>query len=110
LQVQQPAQGHRRNDRAGGAGNQGRPLSIDAHLVSAPGFFAEAAKRGTFEKHDSCHWKDHVELLKKANQYSSYPYVVVPFAYTFQPVWNASCPGMEKLRVESHAHVTVAAL
>lgn len=28
---------------------------------------------------------------------------MIPFAYTFQPVWNASCPGTEKITVESYA-------
>ena len=85
-------------------------FSVDVHLVSAPGFFAEAAKRGSFEKLDSGYWANHVDLVNKAKQYSAYPYVVVPFAYTFQPVWNASCPGMEKFKVTSYADVTGDAL
>jgi iron(III) transport system substrate-binding protein len=78
-------------------------FTVDVHLVSAPGFFAEAAKRGAFEKLDSGYWKDSEALVKKAGQYSEYPYVVVPLAYSFQPVWNSSCPGMENFNVTSYA-------
>lgn len=85
-------------------------FTVDVHLVSAPGFFDEAVKRGAFEKLDSGYWKDHVELLDKAGQYHNYPYVVVPFAYTFQPVWNASCPGMDKIKVESYPDTVQPAL
>lgn len=84
---------------------QAGKFTVDVHVVSAPGFFDEAAKRGAFEALDSGYWKDHEELAKTAGQYSNYPYVVVPFAYTFQPVWNASCPGMEKFNVTSYADV-----
>jgi iron(III) transport system substrate-binding protein len=84
---------------------QAGKFTVDVHVVSAPGFFDEAAKRGAFEALDSGYWKDHEELAKKAGQYFNYPYVVVPFAYTFQPVWNASCPGMEKFDVTSYADV-----
>ena len=68
--------------------------TVDILLVSAPGFYAEAVKHGAFEKLDSDYWKNHEELAKAAGQYFDYPYVVVPLAYTFQPVWNTSCPGM----------------
>jgi iron(III) transport system substrate-binding protein len=78
-------------------------FTVDVHLVSGPAFFDAAAKRGAFEKLDSGYWKNHEELVKKAGQYSNYPYVVVPLAYTFQPVWNASCPGMENFNVTSYA-------
>jgi len=80
-------------------------FTVDVHLVSDPGFFAAAAKQGAFEKLDSGYWKNHTELVKSAGQYSNYPYVVVPLAYTFQPVWNSSCPGMENLKVTSYADV-----
>ena len=79
--------------------------SVDILIVSAPGFFDEAAKRGAFEKLDSGYWKNHEEGAKAAGQYSNYPYVVVPFAYTFQPVWNSSCPGMEHFNATSYADV-----
>jgi ABC-type Fe3+ transport system substrate-binding protein len=82
---------------------QAGKITVDVHLVSAPGFFDEAAKRGAFEKLDSGYWKDHTELLQKAGQYAQYPYVVVPFAYTFQPVWNSACPGMDKIQVSEYA-------
>jgi iron(III) transport system substrate-binding protein len=85
-------------------------FTVDVHLVSAPGFFAEAAKRGAFEKLDSGYWKNHIDLVNKAKQFSSYPFVVVPFAYTFQPVWNSSCPGMENFKVSSYADISSAAL
>ena len=79
--------------------------TVDILLVSAPGFYAEAVKRGAFEKLDSGYWKNHEELAKKAGQYFEYPYVVVPLAYTFQPVWNSSCPGMEHFNAGSYADV-----
>ena len=85
-------------------------FTVDVHLVSAPGFFDEAAKRGAFEPLDSGYWKDHVALVEKAGQYSSYPYVVVPLAYTFQPVWNSSCPGMAKIEVNEYADTVQPAL
>jgi iron(III) transport system substrate-binding protein len=80
-------------------------FTVDVIAVSAPGFFDEAAKRGAFEKLDSGHWKNHEELAKSAGQYFDYPYVVVPYAYTFQPVWNSSCPGMANFNATSYADV-----
>jgi iron(III) transport system substrate-binding protein len=85
-------------------------FTVDVHMVSAPGFFDEAAKRGAFEPLDSGYWKDHTELAEKAGQYSSYPHVVVPLAYTFQPVWNSSCPGMANIEVDSYADTVQPAL
>lgn len=79
--------------------------TADMLIVNAPGFFDEAANRGAFEALDSGYWKDHEELARKAGQYFKYPYVVVPFAYSFQPVWNSSCPGMENFKVDSYADV-----
>jgi iron(III) transport system substrate-binding protein len=79
--------------------------TADILIVSAPGFFDEAAKRGAFETLDSGSWKNHEEGARKAEQYFNYPYVVVPFAYTFQPVWNSSCPGMENYTASSYADV-----
>jgi iron(III) transport system substrate-binding protein len=76
-------------------------FTVDVHLVSDPGFFAAAAKRGAFEKLDSGYWNDSKELADKAGQYYNYPYVVTPLAYSFQPVWNSSCPGMEKVDITS---------
>lgn len=80
-------------------------FTVDVHLVSAPGFFAEAAKRDAFLELDSGYWADHEALAKEAGQYFNYPYVVLPLAYTFQPVWNASCPGMADFDVTSYADV-----
>lgn len=77
-------------------------FTVDILMVSAPGFFDEAAKHGAFEKLDSGYWKDSEEEAKEAGQYFNYPYVVVPLAYTFQPVWNAGCPGMENVTVTSY--------
>lgn len=85
-------------------------FTVDVHLVSAPGFFDEAAKRGAFEALDSGYWRDSEELARATGQYFNYPYVVVPLAYTFQPVWNAGCPGMENIAVTSYADTVVPAL
>jgi iron(III) transport system substrate-binding protein len=80
-------------------------FSVDILVVSAPGFFEEAAKRGAFEALDSGYWKNHAELTKAAGQYANYPYVVVPFAYSFQPVWNSSCPGMSNFSANNYNDV-----
>jgi len=79
--------------------------TADMLIVNAPGFFDEAAKRSAFEAVDSGYWKNHEELAKKAGQYFQYPYVLVPFAYSFQPIWNSSCPGMENYSASSYADV-----
>ena len=80
-------------------------FTVDVHLVSAPGFFDAGVKHGAFLKLDNDYWKDSEELAKKAHQYFNYPYVVVPLAYTFQPVWNSSCPGMKNFNVTSYNDV-----
>jgi len=80
-------------------------FTVDILLVSAPGFFDEAAKRGAFEALDSGYWKNHAELTKAAGQYANYPYVVVPFAYSFQPIWNSSCPGMSNFSAANYGDV-----
>ena len=85
-------------------------FTVDVHLVSAPGFFDQASKRGAFMELDSGQWKDTAPLVKKAGQYSNYPYVVTPLAYAFQPVWNSSCPGMENFNVTSYKDVLDPAL
>ena len=85
-------------------------FTIDVHLVSDPGFFAAAAARGAFLKLDSGYWKDHEEVVKNAGQYANYPFVVVPLAYTFQPVWNSSCPGMANINVARYADAVQSAL
>mgnify|MGYP003961679985 FL=1 len=79
--------------------------TVDVVLVSAPGFFAAGAERGAFAKLDSGNWKDSTKLVKSAGQYSNYPYVVTPLAYTFQPVWNTACPGMKDFNVTSYKDV-----
>jgi ABC-type Fe3+ transport system substrate-binding protein len=80
-------------------------FTVDILLVSAPGFFDEAAKRGAFEALDSGYWANHADLVKQAGQYANYPYVVVPFAYSFQPVWNSSCPGMSNFTASNYSDV-----
>ncbi len=78
-------------------------FTVDVHLVSAPGFFAAAQKRGAYHKIDSAEWnKNFASVIKNAGQYANYPYVVTPLAYTFQPVWNSSCPGMKDVNVTSY--------
>ena len=85
---------------------QAGKFTVDLILVSAPGFFAAAAERDAFEAIDSGYWKDSEPLAARAGQYYNYPYVVTPLAYTFQPVWNSSCPGMEDVNITSYADVT----
>ena len=82
-----------------------KKFTVDVLLVSAPGFFDEAQKRDAFEALDSGYWKNHAELIKTAGQYANYPYVVVPFAYSFQPVWNSSCPGMSGFSAHNYDDV-----
>lgn len=84
---------------------QAGKFTVDILLVSAPGFFDEASKRGAFDKLDSGYWQNHAELAKKADQYSNYPYVVIPFAYSFQPVWNSSCTGMSNYSASNYDDV-----
>jgi ABC-type Fe3+ transport system substrate-binding protein len=84
---------------------QANKFTVDILVVNAAGFFDEAAKRGAFLPLDSAQWQHHEELVRKAGQYSSYPHVVVPFAYTFRPIWNTSCPGMKDIKVTEYADV-----
>ncbi len=77
-------------------------FTFDTFVVIHPGFFDAAVKRGVFLKLDSGQWKHSVATVEKAGQYHKYPYVVVPLAYTFQPVWNVRCPGMEGVKVNSY--------
>lgn len=81
---------------------QADKFTVDLILVHSPAFFDQASKRGAFMELDSANWKDSTKLVEQAGQYSNYPYVVTPLAYTFQPVWNASCPGMENFNVTSY--------
>ena len=81
-----------------------KKFTVDVHVVSAPGFFAAAQKRGAYHKLDSAEWNKHfAAVIKNAGQYANYPYVVTPLAYTFQPVWNIACPGMKDINVTSYA-------
>ena len=77
-------------------------FTVDVITVSAPGFFAAGTKRGAFAKLDSANWKNMEDTVKAAGQYSEYPYVVTPLAYTFAPVWNTSCPGMKDVNITSY--------
>jgi iron(III) transport system substrate-binding protein len=79
--------------------------TIDVVLVAAPGFFEAAILHGKLLKLDSDYWKDSEELAKKADQYFHYPYVVIPNASSFQPIWNSSCPGMSSFSVDSYDDV-----
>lgn len=79
--------------------------TIDVVLVAAPGFFEAAIEHGALLKLDSDYWKDSEELAKKADQYFHYPYVVIPNASSFQPIWNSSCPGMSNFSANSYADV-----
>ena len=89
---------------------QAGKFTVDAILVSAPGFFAAAAERDAFEALDSGYWKNHEKVATEAGQYFDYPYVVVPLAYTFQPVWNTSCDGMENVNIGNYADAVDPAL
>ncbi len=84
---------------------QANKFTVDILIVNAAGFFDEAAKRGAFLPLDSAQWPLHEELTKKAGQYYSYPHVIVPFAYTFRPIWNSTCPGMKDVNVTEYADV-----
>ncbi len=77
-------------------------ITSDVFILVLPFFFEELNKRGAFLALDSENWKQHEEVTKAAGQYASYPHIVVPFAYTFQPVWNASCPGMADIKINSY--------
>jgi len=80
-------------------------ITFDAIMVAGAGFFAGAAKQGAFLKLDSGQWKYHEKNAKKAHAYFNYPWFVVGSAYSFQPVWNASCPGMENVKITSYADI-----
>lgn len=89
---------------------QAGKFTVDAILVHNPAFFDQAASRGAFEELDSGYWADSEKLVAAAGQYARYPLVVTPLAYTFQPVWNASCPGMENFNVTSYKDAVEASL
>lgn len=89
---------------------QAGKFTVDAILVHSPGFFDAAAERDAFLELDSGYFKDTEKLLGEAGQYARYPYVVTPFAYAFQPVWNTACPGMENINITSYADTVSDAL
>ena len=80
-------------------------ITFDVIMVAGAGFFHGAAKQGAFEKLDSGQWKHHEKNAKKANAYFNYPWFVIGAAYSFQPIWNAACPGMENFNVTSYNDV-----
>ncbi|MEK6710671.1 MAG: hypothetical protein AABZ64_08830, partial [Nitrospinota bacterium] len=77
-------------------------FSFDVVSVASPGFFAGAAKEGAFLPLDSGQWKNHEENWKKAGIFTQYPLFISPYSYTFQPVWNTACPGMEGVNITSY--------
>lgn len=80
-------------------------VTFDVIMTAGAGFFAGAAKQGAFAKLDSGQWKYHEKGAKKAGAFFQYPYFVVGTAYTFQPIWNISCPGMENVNITSYKDV-----
>jgi len=89
---------------------QADKFTVDLILVHNPTFFDQAADRDAFLALDSGYWKDSERLIEAAGQYARYPYVVTPLAYTFQPIWNTACPGMENFNVTSYKDAVAAEL
>jgi iron(III) transport system substrate-binding protein len=80
-------------------------LTFDLIMTAGAGFFDGAAKAGAFLPLDSGQWKFHEEGAKKAGAFYRYPEFIVGSAYTFQPVWNVSCPGMKGANISSYDDV-----
>ncbi len=81
-------------------------FTFDVVAVASAGFFIGAAKAGAFLPLDSGQWKNHEENAKARGVFADYPHFLAPFAYTFQPVWNMSCPGMKKdFKVTSYSDI-----
>lgn len=78
-------------------------ITNDVIMVVGSAFFHAAAERGAFLKLDSGYWQNYEETVKNAGQYSNYPYVLTVYPYTFIPVWNAGCAGMEDVNITSYA-------
>ena len=89
---------------------QAGKFTVDAIIVHSPAFFDQAADRGAFVELESENWAASEKLVKQAGQYSRFPLVATPLAYTFQPVWNASCPGMADFSVDSYEDAVAASL
>ena len=89
---------------------QAGKFTVDTIIVHSPAFFDQAADRGAFLELESENWAASEKLVKSAGQYSRFPLVATPLAYTFQPVWNASCPGMENFSVDSYEDAVAASL
>ena len=73
--------------------------TVDILIVSAPGFFDEAAKRGASRSSTAAIGKNHEAGAKAAGQYFNYPYVVVPSPIRSSrsgtapaPAWRTSTP------------------
>jgi ABC-type Fe3+ transport system substrate-binding protein len=82
-----------------------KKFTFDLVSVVSPGVFYAAAKQKAFLPLDSGQWKNHAEPVKQAGQLAQYPHFVVPYAYTFQPVWNVACPGMEGVNITSYSDI-----
>ena len=82
-----------------------KKFTFDVVSVVAPGVFFAASKQGAYLPLDSGQWKNHEAEVKKAGQLAMYPHFVVPYAYTFQPVWNTACPGMEGVNITSYSDI-----
>ena len=80
-------------------------LTFDLIMVAGAGFFDGAAKAEAFLKLDSGQWQFHEAAAKKAGAFYRYPEFIVGSAYTFQPIWNASCPGMEGVNITSYGDI-----
>ena len=80
-------------------------ITFDVIVVPGGGFFHGAAEAGAFLPLDSGQWKYHEANAKKANALFEYPHFVIASSYTFQPIWNATCPGMENVNITSYADI-----
>jgi iron(III) transport system substrate-binding protein len=80
-------------------------FSFDVVTVASAGFFIGAAKEGAFLPLDSGQWKNHEENAKARGIFYDYPHFISPYSYTFQPVWNTACPGMEGVNITSYADI-----
>ena len=85
-------------------------FTVDAIIVHSPAFFDQAADRGAFLELESENWAASEKLVEAAGQYSRFPLVATPLAYTFQPVWNSACPGMADFSVDSYEDAVAASL
>jgi ABC-type Fe3+ transport system substrate-binding protein len=71
-------------------------FTFDTVSVASAGFFIGAAKAGAFLPLELGQLKNHEANSKARGIFYDYPHFIAPYSYTFQPVWNISCPGMKK--------------